>query len=341
MTPEEIFDLPVHPAAEIFPLLDAKAAAELALDIQRQGLIDPLVIWDGFLLDGRNRRAACKEASVDPRVEEFTGEDPVDFIISKNIHRRHLKLGERALLAAELARLGRGRPPARPEAAEQGALFDGGAEKPQICGITATDAADRLGVSARSVESARAVLDHGTPALREAVKSGALPVSTGEKVARLPVEEQDALVSAGDARIRDRARSLVTGAAKPPAQKPAAKRVFDAAEILAGLVATAGGALKVRASACTQGASRLSIAYVSGGSDPYYAVTLLNAPGVTKQELWARLVSLNNLYYDDDRSAERGGALFGVTSASSVKDIKREISNLEDEIRASGGAILD
>ena len=63
-----IFELPVHPAADVFPMLDPDELSDLASDIQANGLQHPIIIGqvDGveMLIDGRNRLAACKLAKV-------------------------------------------------------------------------------------------------------------------------------------------------------------------------------------------------------------------------------------------------------------------------------------
>ena len=57
------------------------------------------------ILDGRNRIRACLADGVEPRFVEFAGDDPIAFIISANIERRHLDESMRAMRAARLATL--------------------------------------------------------------------------------------------------------------------------------------------------------------------------------------------------------------------------------------------
>jgi hypothetical protein len=103
MTPEvTVFQLPVHPAANVFPMLSEEELNELAADIKANGLLQPLIVKDGVLIDGRNRREACKRAGVTPRLEELNGIDPVAYILSANINRRHLSKGQRAMAVAKL-----------------------------------------------------------------------------------------------------------------------------------------------------------------------------------------------------------------------------------------------
>lgn len=102
MRDDKIFDMPVHPAAEVFPMLSSDELAELAEDMLLHGQRLPIIVKDGVLIDGRNRREACRLAGIAPRVEELNGEEPVAFILSTNIARRHLTKGQRAMAVARI-----------------------------------------------------------------------------------------------------------------------------------------------------------------------------------------------------------------------------------------------
>jgi hypothetical protein len=73
---------------------------ELADDIKKNGLVHPIVIKDGVLIDGRNRREACRIAGVQPETQELNGEDIEAYIISSNINRRHMSKGQQAMAVA-------------------------------------------------------------------------------------------------------------------------------------------------------------------------------------------------------------------------------------------------
>jgi hypothetical protein len=82
---------------------------ELENDIRENGLRFPIVLLDGLVLDGRNRYRACKTVGVEPRFQDFNGNgDPVAFIVSVNVKRRHLNTSQRAMIAAKLANMPRG-----------------------------------------------------------------------------------------------------------------------------------------------------------------------------------------------------------------------------------------
>jgi hypothetical protein len=88
----------VHPAADVFPMMSDEKLAALGANIKANGLIEPITVdGDRTLLDGRNRLAAMELAGVELiggwwHEDVYQGDDPVGFIISKNIHRRHLNL---------------------------------------------------------------------------------------------------------------------------------------------------------------------------------------------------------------------------------------------------------
>src|SRR5919109_5289164 len=109
-----IFEIPSHPSADIFPMLEDDELDELAADIKANGLLMPLIVGelDGqpVLVDGRNRREACKRVGVIPRYTLLSdGEDLSARSISENVHRRHLTKGQRAMIVAKVIGLGYGK----------------------------------------------------------------------------------------------------------------------------------------------------------------------------------------------------------------------------------------
>jgi N6-adenosine-specific RNA methylase IME4 len=76
--------------------------ADLVADIKQNGLIEPIVLYEEKILDGRNRYLACGEAGAKPHYEYYKGDEPVSYVISKNLHRRHLNGSQRAILALNL-----------------------------------------------------------------------------------------------------------------------------------------------------------------------------------------------------------------------------------------------
>ena len=91
---------PSHAAAAIFPMMSVKEFEELCAHIREYGLIDPIVLCDGKIVDGRNRYKACVETGVEPRFIEWSGTGSlVQWVIGKNLKRRHLDSGQKAAAA--------------------------------------------------------------------------------------------------------------------------------------------------------------------------------------------------------------------------------------------------
>jgi hypothetical protein len=49
-----------HPLANMFPMIEGNALEELKRDIAAQGILEPIRLYQGMILDGRNRYAAGK-----------------------------------------------------------------------------------------------------------------------------------------------------------------------------------------------------------------------------------------------------------------------------------------
>jgi len=192
----------VHAAAALFPMLEAEELKALAEDIRENGLTDPLIAWhpklgeEAVLLDGRNRLAACELAGVEPDWETFEGaeDEVVRYIVSKNIHRRHLTNSQREWVASGIATLKAGRPSEKPR--QVAGLSADTASDNGIAGIPQRKAADLLNVSERGIQRANVVREHGVEELQEALASGEIKTSTAEQIARLPEEAQRSRVAA-------------------------------------------------------------------------------------------------------------------------------------------------
>jgi len=87
--------LDFHPVANIFPLMTGQEFDALVNDIAEHGQAEPIWLYDGQVLDGRNRYRACMELGIVPDVREYTGKDPHAFVVSLNLHRRHLTREQR------------------------------------------------------------------------------------------------------------------------------------------------------------------------------------------------------------------------------------------------------
>lgn len=90
-------EIEYHEFANIFPLLHGEMFDELVEDVRKNGLLEPIILLDGKILDGRNRYRACMKSKVDPIYRIFNYNiDPLDYGISKNIKRRQLTPAQKA-----------------------------------------------------------------------------------------------------------------------------------------------------------------------------------------------------------------------------------------------------
>lgn len=185
----------VHPAADIFPRLPKDELRELANDIKSHGLREAIWLWkdsnSDVLIDGRNRLAACEIAGVIPEFRHYAGSNPVEFIISQNIHRRHLTAGQKAAAAHELkpffeakAVERRSQAKGKPRGQKAASVSaDRREEKPNRKRKSSEQAAKAVGSSGRSVERYERVLNTA-PDLAAKVKADDISLDRAERIVR-------------------------------------------------------------------------------------------------------------------------------------------------------------
>lgn len=93
-----------HEYANIFPMMNDTEFHELCQDMAENGYRpeNPIITYHGKILDGRNRFKASEEVGVLPMFVEYGGDDPLNFVLSQNLHRRHLNSSQRAIVALEI-----------------------------------------------------------------------------------------------------------------------------------------------------------------------------------------------------------------------------------------------
>lgn len=171
-----------HPLANIFPLMGGAEFDRFAADIKEHGLKESIWLYDGQIIDGRNRYRACVQAGVAPEFNDYIGtpKSLIPFIISLNLHRRHLNESQRAMVAAKLADM----PTHRPTEDNRANLH------------SSSETAEMLNVSERTVKTARKVQDGGTQELVEFVEAGVIAVSDAAAIVEEPEDVQQELLDA-------------------------------------------------------------------------------------------------------------------------------------------------
>ena len=87
-------DYKIHELAELMPKMGEDEYSNLVDSIQRQGLLLPLTLHEGKILDGRHRYRAAKEVKHKFSARDFVqlppNIDPEKFVLSTNSARRNL-----------------------------------------------------------------------------------------------------------------------------------------------------------------------------------------------------------------------------------------------------------
>lgn len=224
-----------HPLSAAFPDMPEDEFAALVEDIRQNGLLQPVVIHDEMVLDGWHRYRASLEAGVTPSFEPYDGPDPVSFVLSLNMHRRHLTGSQRA--AAVVACHAWAKPGNQP--------------KPEAASGLATEAdmAEEAGVSDRTIRHAKRAHEAG---LGEAVRDGKVTVEKAAQIAKLPEPERQAALEAPpapkakqeppadlealkaeNAELRDQLAELAENMTGLQEELEAARRILDAEDLLA------------------------------------------------------------------------------------------------------------
>lgn len=182
-------NLGFHELCLMLPDMSAESFSALVDDIRQNGQRRDVVLYEGLILDGRHRYRACIESGITPRCCDFDGTDPLAFVVSENVSRRHLSESQRAMVAAKIATLANG-------------------QRPFTCAnlhsspVKRSQAADLLAVSRRMVAKASEVKKKGAPALVQQVEVGKISVHEAGKIASLGPKSQERIAKIEDKRER-------------------------------------------------------------------------------------------------------------------------------------------
>ncbi len=217
----------LHPLCTLFPRITGAEFDSLVTDIGRHGLRDPIVLHDGMVLDGGNRYRACMEAGVEPRFVNFGGDDVVSFVLSANLHRRHLQAGQQAAIVALATDWGKAQRVGNPQFGNVAGLQS---VSDRAAKSGASDRTQRMAdkVARESPELAERVA-HGEVSLPKAVDQIAPKPAKKEQGATLPDSEADEL--------RGRIEELSANLAETLADNESMAKAFEADDRLAAALA--------------------------------------------------------------------------------------------------------
>ena len=178
------FEWTFHPFAELLPLVGGKQFEELVASIEESGLLNPIILFGGRILDGRNRFRALERLGRKPILgvdtQNFAGdeEEALRLVVGLNVQRRHLSASQRAMLAADIATLRQGQ--------------RGSNNLQQV--------SEQLNVSDFLIKAARKLKSKVAPHIMSMVQDGTISLSCADAVAELSKAEQQALLCAESVR---------------------------------------------------------------------------------------------------------------------------------------------
>lgn len=172
-----------HKLAAFFPMLPKEEMKLLVADIKKNGQLEPIVLYEGEILDGRNRYEACERLGIKSKTRVLSGGvEPKDYVIATNMRRRHLTPAQKGMVLVDsgILEIGRGR----------------GVEPSGDGSVSVKEAAEITGVSEPTIERVMraAVYPDLAKAMREPDHSG---------------NQLSAAEAAREARFRDPGKSRV------------------------------------------------------------------------------------------------------------------------------------
>lgn len=180
-----------HDTANAFPYISGDAYETLKEDIRINGILEPVHLFEGKIIDGRNRYRVAKELGLDDiPTQEYEGDNPVGFVQSMNLHRRQLTPSQKAAAAAFLAEFKQGQHMEEEEYETQEAI------------------AKKLGISRRMVVEATSLKKNADAELIERVKAGDISLHNATAIARLNADDQKSIIGEGADRIKEVAKKI-------------------------------------------------------------------------------------------------------------------------------------
>ena len=186
-----------HELGAVFHDMSVAEYESLKRDIETNGQLHPIILYQGKVLDGWHRLRACRELGKEPRCEPLpAGTDPLHYSIGSNAERRQSKPSQLTISLVELW------------IAQEAAALNGGegrSASPLSAALMSINSKVKLtkamlakfaGVSERLAQQARRVVLDGAPEIISAVKAGTLSLERAVQLVKTPIENQPAELEA-------------------------------------------------------------------------------------------------------------------------------------------------
>jgi len=190
MTEKNNQTMELHPLCTYFPRMSDAEFISLKDNLRDNGQTYPIYTLDGMILDGGNRYRALCELGIEPIIVEYKGSNPTQFILSSNLHRRHLSQGQSAAIVSASQSWINAQAAHNPESQDTVQLDTTIARAKQSgVGQRTQQLADKL-VKEAPAELVKEVLD-GKKSLNKAIKEITPPKPSVPKPEPVPVVEQE------------------------------------------------------------------------------------------------------------------------------------------------------
>jgi hypothetical protein len=210
----------VHPAADLFPYIEGDDFKALVEDIRENGVNEPIAFWNGKLLDGRNRSMACLEIGIDPlnhAIDIDPETDPVAYVMSANLHRRHLTTGQRAAIGVKLKGDIEEKAKERKGSNQHKSKVE--TLPPSEVGKSRDIVGQTLNVSGKSIDAAVKILRSGDDEVIAAVESGKMSLNAALRKIKQKADPQPVQKKLTKQQAAEKRKALDNADRKPPKTK--------------------------------------------------------------------------------------------------------------------------
>ena len=165
------------------------------------GCLDPILLWNGFIVDGHNRYTICKKHNIEFRIKSLafdSKDDVMSYMINNQLGRRNLSDLDKVALLAHKEPILKKQAKERQRAAGGDRKSESAKSVPSkmtkailhFKGGTREILASEAGVSTGQYSYLKAINEKGTEDLKQAVRDKKISASSAAQIARYSEEEQ-------------------------------------------------------------------------------------------------------------------------------------------------------